>query len=381
MKRDDQGNPVVTAANGKEAFGKEWSDMSRTLSMKAYLALALGLLFVILSVVVVVLVNGSMRRQALTDAEKAARMLLDHNLAIHTYFSQDLKPKLFERLGPTTSKDYFEPVWMSSTYAIRKMDGYFHHFNKNPYYYKECAINARSPENEADNYEKAFLVDLQNSPQLTTKSAIRDLDGKPYFTILRRGESMEESCLHCHSSPEKAPGDLVRQYGPERSFHRKVQDVVQAISIRIPLSEAFSSATSFSYYLSGLLLVALGGGFLFLWVGNKRLVISPIARIQEHAVRISSEHGRLGETIPEPKVRELRDLVAAFNKMSVDLGKSYEELEQRVLERTKDLTDANQKLEKEIEDRKRAEKALSENEARYRTLFENMGNAVAVYKS
>jgi PAS domain S-box-containing protein len=350
--------------------------MSRTFSTKAYLALVLGLLFVILSVIVVVLVNSSMRRLALTDAEQASRMLLDHNLAIHTYFSQDLKPKLFERLSPNSSKDYFEPVWMSSTYAVRKMDGYFRHFNQSPYYYKECAINARSPENEADDYEKTFLVDLQNSPQLMTKSAIRFLDGKPYFTFLRRGESMEESCLRCHSSPEQAPGDLVRQYGPDRSFHRKVEDVAQAISIRIPLSEAFSSATSFSYHLSVLLVVALGGGFLFVWFGNKRLLISPMAKIQEQAVRIASEHERLGETIPEPKVRELRDLVTSFNQMSVELRKIYDELEQRVLERTTNLGAANQRLEKEIADRKKAEEALRESEERYRLFFETSRDGV-----
>ena len=228
-------------------------------------------------------------------------MLLDHNLAIHTYLSQDLKPKLFERLGPVTSKDYFEPVWMSSTYAIRKMDGYFHHFNQNPYYYKECSINARSPENEADDYEKAFPANLQSDPMLTTKSAIRFLDGKPYFTLLRRGEAMEKSWLRCHGFPEQAPGDLARQYGPERSFHRRVEDVIQAISIRIPLSEAFSSATRLSFYLSGLLMLALGGGFFFARFGSKRPLISPMATIQEHAVRIASEHEWPGESIPEPK--------------------------------------------------------------------------------
>jgi len=329
--------------------------MGKAFGTKTYLALTLGLLFIILSVVMILLVNTSMRHLALTDAERAAQILLDHNLAIHTYFTQDLKPKLFERLGPITSADYFDPVWMSSTYAIRKIEGYFHHFNKYPYYYKECAINARSPENEADNYEKAFLAALPNDPKLTTKSAIRDLEGKPYFTLLRRGETVGESCLGCHSSPERAPGDLVRQYGPERSFHRNVDDVAQAISIRIPLSEAFSSSKSISFYLSGLLLVALGGGFLLVWVGNRRLLINPLAEIQDYAVRIASEHERLGETIPEPKIRELRDVVAAFNKMSVELRKTYDHQEERILERTEELSRANERLTQEITERKKAE--------------------------
>ncbi|MFH1115754.1 MAG: PAS domain S-box protein [Pseudomonadota bacterium] len=313
-------------------------------STKTYLALALGILFAGLSVVTVVAVNGTMRQLALNDARDAARMLLDHNLAVHTYFSKDLKPKLFEKLGPITSKDYFEPVWMSSTYAIREMDKYFRHFNPNAYYYKECAVNARSPENEADNYEKSFLQDLENSPDLTAKSAIRVFDGKPYFTLLRRGESMEESCLRCHSTPDKAPGDLVRQYGPERSFNKKEKEVAQAISIRIPLSEAFSTANRFSYSLIGLLLAVLGGGFFFVWIGNRRLFIDPVSRIREHAVRIATEPKRLGLTIPEPKVKELHDLVGAFNKMSLALKRSYDDLEQRVLDRTRELAMERERL-------------------------------------
>ncbi len=313
-------------------------------STKTYLALALGLLFVVLSVLVVLLVNGAMRQLALDDAEDAARMLLDHNLAIHTYFSKDLKPKLFEKLGPITSKDYFEPAWMSSTYAVRQMDKYFRHFSPDAYYYKECAVNARSPENEADSYERAFLQKLQDHPKLTVNSKIRVLDGKPYLTVLRRGEAMEESCLRCHSTPEKAPGDLVRHYGPERSFNRKVDEVVQAVSIRIPLSEALSAAKSFSYFLSGALLAVFGGAFLVVWAGNKRLVIDPISAVREHAVQIAADRSRLGETIPEPKVRELRELVGAFNRMSIALRKSYDELEQRVSQRTEDLAMERERL-------------------------------------
>jgi hypothetical protein len=55
---------------------------------------------------------------------------------------------------------------MSSTYAVRQMDHYLKSLVKSKYYYKECAINARSQENEADPYEKTFLEELQNNPQL-----------------------------------------------------------------------------------------------------------------------------------------------------------------------------------------------------------------------
>jgi signal transduction histidine kinase len=63
------------------------------------------------------------------------------------------------------------------------------------------------------------------------------------------------------------------------------------------------------------------------------------------------------------------------------LRKAHEELERRVEERTAELVNANKHLEQEIDERKRAEEALRESEARYRGIFENTKNGVAVYQA
>lgn len=79
--------------------------------IKTDLALTLGLLFAISSVVMAVPLSTSMRGLALTYAEHASRMMLHHNLAIHTDFSQDLWPKVFEPIGPMTSNGCFRRGW------------------------------------------------------------------------------------------------------------------------------------------------------------------------------------------------------------------------------------------------------------------------------
>ncbi len=162
-----------------------------------------------------------MRSQALVEAEAKARILLDRNLATHTYFSHDMKPNLFEWTEPFRSDDYFDPTWMSSTYAVRHIDQYFKSLSDADYYYKEAAINARSPENEADAYERTFLDWLNADPDLVIDTSVRVLDGKPYFVVMRRGEVMEESCLRCHSAPDVAPAGMVQVYGADRSFDRQ----------------------------------------------------------------------------------------------------------------------------------------------------------------
>ena len=129
------------------------------LSISVHFCICFGLIFVVASMLVIAVVNREMRNKVLSDARERTNILLERNLATHHYFSRDLKPKLFDKIGDVESKDYFEPTWMSSTYAIRQIDKYFDSLGEyDDYYYKECAVNARFPQNEADDYERAFLI-------------------------------------------------------------------------------------------------------------------------------------------------------------------------------------------------------------------------------
>ena len=204
----------------------------RKIRLSRFFYLLLILLYLAGSVSLVLLVRANLRQQMLHNSEMLAEVILEKNMVVHTYFAHTLKPQLFELTDPS----YFEPGWMSSTYAIRKMNEIFQEQVGENYYYKECAINARSPENEADGLERAFIEELNADPKLKSRSIIRALEDEPYFVVMRRGEVLSESCLRCHSTPENAPGGMLALYGSDRSFNRKAGEVISAVSIRIPLS-------------------------------------------------------------------------------------------------------------------------------------------------
>ncbi len=161
----------------------------RNARLGMFLNLCIGGFFVLAAVVVVVSVNYNMRQQALVEAQSKARIILDRNLATHTYFSRIMKPSIFAWSEPFRSKDYFDHTWMSSTYAIREIEKFFKALNPSGYSFKDSAVDARSPENEADEYERVFFENLKAGKQPEMESNVRIIDGKPYLVVLKKARS------------------------------------------------------------------------------------------------------------------------------------------------------------------------------------------------
>ena len=291
----------------------------------------------VVGALIVMLVHYQVRVHAMVEAEAKAVMLLDRTMAIHEYFSRQLKPHLFAITDVSMPKEYFDPVWMSSTHANRQIFAYFKERNLTGYYYKDAAINARSPQNEADETERQFLAELNRNPKLERRSGVRLWDGVPYFYLMRRGERMEEACLRCHATPEQAPQQLVALFGPERSFHRRAGEVISAVSIRIPLAEAYKAADRLAWRLSLVLVMLLAALFGLHLLVNRRYLLGPLGRMQDKVRQIAGDTSHLGDEVPVPQARELQDLAVAFNAMSRDLRRHHDGLEGLVAERTAEL--------------------------------------------
>ncbi len=296
-----------------------------------------GMILVLTAAAILWFVNQQMREQALHEAQAKALIILNHNLAVHTYFSHQLKPKVFEIADALVAKGYFEPAWMSSTYAVRGIEEYFKTLSATDYYYKECAINARTPLNEATGYEVDFLKRLNADPKLQVESGVRTLDGKHVYVVMRRGEAMEKSCLRCHSTPQAAPAGMVEKYGAERSFNRYEGEVVSAISMRIPLQAAYAEADQFTFRLGLVILVSLALVGAAIMVLTRYLFGLPLQTIKDQAALIAKSEVHLGGQLPLSFPGEWNDLARDFNSMSANLRDTYDNLDFLVEKRTQEL--------------------------------------------
>ena len=343
-----------------------------------------ALIFIIFGVGLIVFVNWHMRQDAVETAEQKARIILDRNYATHMYFTRNLKPAVFKVTDTVTSEEYFDPVWMSSTYAVREIDHYFQSmipengYFPSEYYYKECAINARSPQNEADPFERSFLEKINSADSdIEAEALVRHLSDKPYYTVLRRAEMMEKSCLRCHGDPRNAPKKMVATYGPERSFHREIGEVVSAVSIRIPLASAYASANKTSMVLTALLLVSFVLIYGIQFLINRRLIFQPLSMLQAKADKITTGDESIGMEIPLPKGLELRSLASSFNRMSFRLRDHIDHLDDKIEKRTNDIKQINERLQKEIKQHQATNNALLESEQTFRQIFDHTAVGIA----
>lgn len=330
------------------------------MSINTRLAATIGGVILVAALITILFVNARMKEHALREAQDKAQVILDSRLAVHTYFSHQLKPTLFDFAAANAPElgEQFEAVWMSSTYAVREMEKYFKSLHDISYYYKEAAIDARHPDNEADALEREFIERLNQDEDLHVLSETRIFEGEPYFTVLQRGETMEATCLRCHSEPESAPQGLVEAYGSERSFNRTEGEVVSAVSIRIPLDAAYTSVNQLTLQLAIAFGTVLVGLFCVTVILNKRWIFDPLGYLRDKAQAIATDPAHLGEQITPPKGTELVDLANTFNSMSKALQIERNELEDRVRRRTMELETSNAKLRREMVEREQAEEMI-----------------------
>lgn len=198
----------------------------------------------------------------------------------------------------------------------------------------------------------------------------------------RYGEALEEFCYRAGhgkdvdsdvSEPELREAILSGMAG----MRRRVDDLTREAEHRMTLAQ--ERVVLFASVLLGLVVVLIAG----LLVRVARRVLAP-ARNLRRAMQDMDE-GTWPDEVPVPLDDELGELTATFNSMAVGRRETEEELraikselEVRVERRTRALAEANEALGVEVEERRRAEELLRASEERFRGIFEESPNGIAL---
>jgi protein-histidine pros-kinase len=257
------------------------------------------------------------RREAIEQLQSQIDVLRAQALSVRKYTSDEVRPLLDDQ-----SAIQFLPQTIPSFSA----QTVFRNFrNMYPLYsYKEAALNPTNPNDLAKDWEKEIIEKLSANPHLDKDIAIRTTEAGPQYTATYPMLIKDESCLSCHSTPDKAPASMVALYGPKNGFGWKLNETIVAQIISIPMSatdeRVWRNLLFFVSIATGIFLVLL----VLLNILLNRYVISPVNRMAKIAEAYS-----MGETsIPEFEYAgsdEVASLSRSFNRMrrSLDLAMKY----------------------------------------------------------
>ena len=277
-----------------------------------------------------------------------AALSLAFDLAIREYVAEQVRPVSERQLG----SDGFAPETMSTSFAARSI---FEKVRRDfpGYVIKFSSENPRNPSNQAGPEELRIIEHFNENRDAQVWTGPIHLDGKPCLARFAARRT-EESCLECHGRPEDAPASLVARYGHEAGFHRPLGGVAALDMVAIPTGAAEAALRSEILRQSAVMAAGLAVLFAGIVLMFRRMVTSRLAGMADHFERVAEQTG-ISEITPLPVQShdEIGELGTAFNALAGRLRAVYAMLEQRVGERTSELTEANRVLAEQLQHRER----------------------------
>ncbi len=324
-----------------------------------------GVLFVLFSSFIMYRSYSITKKHVMEQAINQVRMAISFELAIRRYVGETLRPIIEGYVG----EDEFIPEAMSTSFVARTI---FKEVKRSfpDYIIKFSSDNPRNPLNKAGPQELRIIRYFNKNPELDIWRGEITINGKRYLAemVPRR---MQKRCLMCHGDPSDAPAQLIKRYGTEGGFYRRVGEVIALDMVAIPVARI--NAMLFSEIKRNIftLLLSLLALFLGIYLISRFVITNRLKRISNHFSESLGEEN----IIEIPKIEENGNdeiglLAENFNRLIARLNELYQSLEAKVNERTRELYETNVRLLKEIKEKELAEKRLKEAEEKYRRFIE-----------
>jgi hypothetical protein len=104
------------------------------------------------------------------------------------------------------------------------------------YFYKEATLNPTNPRDRATDWESDVVNQFRGSPTQEEFISTRESPIGTTLFLARPIRINNVSCLECHSTPDKAPGEMIKLYGGDNGFGWKMDDVIGAQIVSVPVS-------------------------------------------------------------------------------------------------------------------------------------------------
>jgi HAMP domain-containing protein len=291
--------------------------------MKLSLAVKFNVVFLIVFIVGFVasslFANALLQQSARDESLDKARMLMGAAAATSVYTSDQIVPLLENRL-----KFGFLPQSIPSFAATEQLQQLLKSYPD--FLYKEATLNPTNPRDRATGWEANVVNQLRGKPETRELIGERADDNGPSLFVAQPIQITDPACLACHTSPETTPKSVVDRYGPLNGFGWKLNEIIGARLVSVPLAVPLQRASDMLHTF----MIAMLGIFVFLFCALNVMVYLFVTRRLKHMSALA-DRVSLGEVdVPELDVRghdELARMGQSFVRMRTSLVSAMHMLE------------------------------------------------------
>jgi HAMP domain-containing protein len=264
--------------------------------------------------------HALLQQSARTQVIQNARIMMETAMAVRGYTIKQIKPLLDNRLA-----EEFLPQTVPA-YSATEIFNYLRQ-NYPEYEYKEATLNPSNPRDRTVDWEADIVNEFRRDAKRAEIIGERETtDGRSLF-LSHPIQIKDAKCLACHLTPEQAPLSLIKAYGPGNGFGWKLNEIIGAQVISVPMSIPVRMANEAFRTLLASLVAVFVFTLLVLNLLLRYAVIRPLTRLSGMADQVS--RGNMG--VPDLVVKgkdEVALLAGSFNRMRISLQKALAMLDE-----------------------------------------------------
>jgi HAMP domain-containing protein len=260
-----------------------------------------------------------LQENARKEVVERAGLMMEAALAVRSYTVSEIRPLLALQM----TKEFLPqsvPAY-AATQSFSKLR------EKHPEYtYKEATLNPSNPRNRAVDWENDIVQEFRNNPEHTEMIGVRDTPTGQSLYLARPMQIKHPACLSCHSTVEAAPKTLLKKYGTANGFGWKMNEIVGARIVSVPMTVPLQKAQHAFRTFMGSLIGVFVAIIVILNLMLRAIVIAPVTKMARIADEVSKGNMEAPE-FSEYGRDEISVLAASFNRMRRSLEKAMKMLE------------------------------------------------------
>ncbi|MEE9266540.1 MAG: DUF3365 domain-containing protein [Gammaproteobacteria bacterium] len=263
--------------------------------------------------------NAILNANAHKDAVERATLVMEAATAMQAYTQAEVAPLLVPHMG-----EEFLPQSVAAYAAIQALNGMGG--DDSDYIYKAAVLDPTNSRDKAFEWEADVVEEFRAEPGTRRIVGVRPTTRGDSLYLARPITITDNACLACHGDPANAPKTLLAKYGPANGFGWKLNEIIGAQIVSVPLSGALEEARLAFVVFMGLLLVMFATFIIVLNAMLKSVVIRPVTTMSEIADQVSK--GDL--EVPAFDVSgkdEVATLAGSFNRMRRSVEKAMRMLD------------------------------------------------------